>query len=190
MQHCFQTRCNEAYIHNGVPRIAISRRPRWISIYWFSCTHDPGHAKPDQGSRFMQKHERIGSQYKSKMSNIIVTLFYTISCYYTHWRPLQSSSSSLRAPLSVLLSRCSGSQSQLLQVVHQLVIWAQNKSKVSMTPLQEHHSSSRGAIRKNWLLEGHSVSQSNGLATLDWEVQGTGTQNRKGLEMFETNAGS
>jgi hypothetical protein len=31
-----------------------------------------------------QKHERIGSQYKSKTSNIIVTLFYTISCYCTH----------------------------------------------------------------------------------------------------------
>jgi hypothetical protein len=56
------------------------------------------------------------------MSNIIVTLFYTISHYCTCWRPLQSSSSSSRAPLLDLLSQCLGSRLQLLQVVHQLAI--------------------------------------------------------------------
>jgi hypothetical protein len=57
---------------------------------------------------------------KSKMSNIIVTLSYTVSCYCTHWRPVQLSSSSSSAPSLVLLSWCSVSQSQLLQVVHWL----------------------------------------------------------------------
>jgi hypothetical protein len=112
-------KCNEVYICSRVPR--IYQRHQRISISQFSCTQHPGHSKPDTGSRFTQKHERIGSQYKSKTSNIILTSFYTISCYWTHWRPLQSSSSLSRAPLLVLLSRCSGSWSQLLQVVHQLV---------------------------------------------------------------------
>jgi hypothetical protein len=35
----------------------------YIRVYRFSCTQHPGHAKPDTGSRFTQKHERIGSQY-------------------------------------------------------------------------------------------------------------------------------
>jgi hypothetical protein len=102
-------KCDEVYIRSGVPRI-YQRRQR-ISIYRFSCTQHPGHAKLDTRSRFTQKHKRIGSQYKRKMSDIIVTLFYTISCYWTHWRPLQLSSSSSRVPLSVLLSRRSGSTS-------------------------------------------------------------------------------
>jgi hypothetical protein len=34
-----------------------------------------GHAKKNTGSRFTQKQERIGSQYKSKMSDIIATSF-------------------------------------------------------------------------------------------------------------------
>lgn len=55
----------------SVPRIyqAVS----WISKYWF-CTRDmAGHAKPDPGSRFTQKHARKGSQYKLGTSNICVT---------------------------------------------------------------------------------------------------------------------
>jgi hypothetical protein len=65
-----------------------------------------------------------------------------------------------------------------------------SSSKVSTTPLQNHHSSSIRMFKKNQLLESHSVSRSNGLCWTGKQVQGTGThQNRKCWEVFETNAG-
>jgi hypothetical protein len=51
---------------------------KYLSVSW---TQHLGHAKLDPGSRFMQEHKRISSQYKCKMSNIIVTSLYTFSCY-------------------------------------------------------------------------------------------------------------
>jgi hypothetical protein len=112
----------------------------------FSCTQHPGHAKPDDtGSRrFTQKHERIGSQYKSKTSNMIVTSFYTISRYCTRWRPLQSSSSSSRAPLSVLLSRRSVSRSQLLQA--KLCTVSHDSKEAESVTAVEHRNFKKGCF--------------------------------------------
>jgi hypothetical protein len=45
------------------------------SLVFLHSAPGGGHAKKNTGSRFTQKQERIGSQYKSKMSDIIATSF-------------------------------------------------------------------------------------------------------------------
>jgi hypothetical protein len=117
-----------------LPSDNYAMKPRYLTVYqeyikvsmdkyligFLSLSTRDMQSRIQPGSRFTQKHERIGSQYKSKTSNIIVTWFYTISCYYTGWRPLHSSSSSLRAPTSVYCPDSQYPDRSFLQVAHWL----------------------------------------------------------------------